>query len=549
MDNLWERFRLTGGITFSYKIRSTVRFPGGEGEWRVRRTSGEGLTGRLQAALGRAGITQREFAAAVGATQAAVSQWLSGKKVPSRENVRAAAGALGVTAEWLEFGVGPGPAGGAPAARGRTPARRRRGAAAPVAPVAEPPSVITQIGYPAYMANRNWDIEWINEPAERLIFGSPVRKAINVEDRHFFKLLFAAPVREMVSDFEGFVKSHLALIREDIPVPGKNPLLARLPREEVSWLERLWPTEAKQPPPIDCRKEPLRFRRAPVEGYHRVAALFREGTLIIWIPGVVSLDPVLDLLTGRQHVITDLLMHKLPALQSMAVLVADLQGSVKICADLPPEEYFELITEIWGRLERPFRQYAGSSGKHVGDGVVRYFLAKHDHPTFHIINALLCADAIRQCLTEIDAAWRLKKHWLNRLVLNAGLHEGRDWFGYIPTLPTPEFTALGDTVNIAARLSDVARDGAIWVTKHFLSALPAQVREHVVYGIRRGSGGDEHFIPQTYSRVLDLPDQERIPKSAEIANLSVTEVIRLDAPPIQEYARAPAQEGDGPPPR
>jgi len=515
----------------------------------VRKTNGEGLAGRLQAALAHAEITQSEFAAAVGATQAAVSQWLSGKKVPSRENVRIAARALEVTAEWLEFGVGPGPARGAPAARRRAPARGRRATAAPPVAAAETPSMITQIAYPAYMANRNWDIEWINEQAERLIFGSPVRRAVNVEDRHFFKLLFAAPVREMVSDFEGFVRSHLALIRGDIPVPRKNPLLVRLAREEVSWLERLWPTDTRKPLPIDCRREPLRFRRAPVEGYHRVAALFREGTLIIWIPGVVNLDPVLDLLTGRQRVVTDLLMHKLPVLQSMAVLVADLQGSVKICADLPPEEYFELITEIWARLEQPFRQYAGTSGKHVGDGVVRYFLAKHDHPTFHLINALLCADAIRRCLAEVDTAWRLKKHWLNRLVLNTGLHEGRDWFGYIPTLPTPEFTALGDTVNVAARLSDVARDGAIWVTKHFLSALPAQVLEHVVYGIRRGGETDAHFIPRTYSRVLDLPEQERIPKSAEIANLSVTEIIRLAAPAIQGYVRAPAPEGEGPPPR
>lgn len=487
-----------------------------------------GLPDRLRLALARAGVTQGEFARAVGATQAAVSQWLSGKKTPSRDNVRAAAKALHVTAEWLEFGVGPEEA----KPRGPQPTR--------AAPQMEAPPVITQIGYPAYLANRNWDIEWVNDQAEQLIFGHPVRKTVNLEDRHFFKLLFSTPAREMVSDFERFVKSHLGLLRGDIPIPSRNPLLASLGRDKVSWLERMWPSETPKLPPIDCRHEPLRFVKAPVEGYHRVAALFREGTLVIWIPGVLNLTPLLDLLTGRQHVITDLLMHKLPALQSMAVLVADLQGSVKICADLPPEEYFELITEIWARLEQPFRRYVGSSGKHVGDGVVRYFLAKHDDAAFHTINALLCAEAIRQCMAEIDDAWKLKKHWLNRLVLNIGLHAGRDWFGYIPTSPTPEFTALGDTVNIAARLSGVARDGAIWVTKHFLSSLPPPAIAHVVYGIRRRSGTDEHFIPRTYSRVLDLPDQERIPKSADIANLSVTEVVRLDAAAIEEYLHSAA---------
>lgn len=404
-------------------------------------------------------------------------------------------------------------------------------------PPTAPSPTITQIGYPAYMVNRNWDIEWINEQAEQLIFGSPIRQTINLDDRHFFRLLFSTPVRELVTDFECFVRSHLLLVRNDIPVPSRNPLLAPLSRYNVSWLERMWPNDDRRLPPIDCRREPLRFIRTSVEGYHRVAALFREGTLIIWIPGVLNLAPVLDLLTGRQSVITDLLMHKLPTLQSMAVLVADLQNSVKICADLPPEEYFELITELWARLEPTFRQYVGNSGKHVGDGVVRYFLAKQHSPASHSINALLCADSIRQCMAEIDASWKLKKHWLNTLVLNVGLHEGRDWLGYIPTSPTPEFTALGDTVNIAARLSDIARNGAIWASKHFLSSLPPQVLEHVVYGIRRGSGPSEHFIPRTYSRVQDLPDQERIPKLAEIASLAVTEVIRVDTQALQDYLR------------
>lgn len=405
----------------------------------------------------------------------------------------------------------------------------------------EIPSAITQIGYPAYMVNRNWDIEWINDRAEQLIFGRPIRKITNIEERHFFKLLFVMPVRQTITDFELFVKSHLPLVQGDIPSPSHNPMLVPLGTECVNWLERIWPKEKKEKkklPPIDCRKLSLRFRQAAVERYHRVATSFREGTLIIWIPGVVNLTPVLDLLTGRQEVITDLLLNKLPALQSMAVMVADLQSSVKICADLPPEEYFELITDIWARLEEPFRRYGGTSGRHVGDGVVRYFLAKRGDPAHHTINALLCADVIRQCMGEIDASWKSRKNWLNTLVLNIGLHEGREWFGYLPTLPAPEFTALGDTVNIAGRLSGVARDGTIWVTKHFLSSLPEQVIQHIVYGIRRPLGTEEHLMPRTYSRVLDLPDIQRIPKFTDIANLSVTQVIRVDASAIQEYLRA-----------
>ena len=405
----------------------------------------------------------------------------------------------------------------------------------------EIPTSITQIGYPAYMLNRNWDVEWINEGAEQLIFGRPISKIPNIEDRHFFKLLFTTSSRDLVTDFEAFVKSHLPLVQGDIPHPRQNPLLVPIGGDSVNWLARMWPAEGgPKISAIDRREEKIRFRPAHMERYHRVAALFREGTLVIWIPAIVNMEPLLDYLTGRQRVIADLLMHRLPALCSMAVLVADLQNSVKISADLPPEEYFSLITEIWTRLEEPFRLYRGTMGKHSGDGVVRYFLAKPGNSTEHVLNALLCAFAIRKCVGDVNVSWKGKKQWANDLMLNVGLHEGREWFGYIPTTPVPEFTALGDTVNTTSRLSGFARGGSLWVSKPFLSALPSEVHDHIVYGIRRQAAGGELWIPKTYSRVVDLLDQDslRNSKHHDIANLSVTEVLQVDEPAIRQVLAA-----------
>lgn len=406
----------------------------------------------------------------------------------------------------------------------------------------EVPASITQIGYPAYLLNRNWDIEWINEAAEQLIFNRTISKIATLEDRHFFKLLLTTPARQMVTEFEAFVESHLPLIQGDLPTPTHNPLLASLSRESIEWLARMWPGEAgPKVGPIDQREETIRFGRTTINRYHRVAALFREGTLVIWIPAVVNMTPILDLLIGRRQVITDLLMHKLPALCSMAVLVADLQNSVKICADLPPEEYFQLIKEIWGKLEDLFRTNQATMGKHIGDGVVQYFLAKHGRPWEHFANALLCAQAIRDCMGSVSTSWRAKKQWTNDLMMNIGVHEGREWFGYISSSPAPEFTALGDTVNIAARLSSFARDGTLWVSKHFLSSLPTELIEHVRYGIRRRTAdGGELLVPQTYSRVLDLLEQEsnRNHKHLDIANLSVTEILQVDLQAFRQMTAA-----------
>ena len=60
----------------------------------------------------------------------------------------------------------------------------------------------------------------------------------------------------------------------------------------------------------------------------------------------------------------------MPSLVSLCVLVADLQDSVKIGAELPPAEYFELINRLWKTLAGSFQKYHGIYGKHAGDGAV-----------------------------------------------------------------------------------------------------------------------------------------------------------------------------------
>ncbi|MBI3319514.1 MAG: helix-turn-helix transcriptional regulator [Candidatus Omnitrophica bacterium] len=64
------------------------------------------LSDRLPRAIQAAGITQGKLAELIGASQPAVSQWCTGKKIPSEENYPSLAGALGVNVDWLRTGSG-----------------------------------------------------------------------------------------------------------------------------------------------------------------------------------------------------------------------------------------------------------------------------------------------------------------------------------------------------------------------------------------------------------------------------------------------------------
>lgn len=70
---------------------------------------GTGLSSRLLQAFASTGMTQGDLALRLGVTQGAVSQWLSGRKLPPRDRVTHIAEVLGVSKEWIELGVGEAP--------------------------------------------------------------------------------------------------------------------------------------------------------------------------------------------------------------------------------------------------------------------------------------------------------------------------------------------------------------------------------------------------------------------------------------------------------
>ena len=215
------------------------------------------------------------------------------------------------------------------------------------------------------------------------------------------------------------------------------------------------------------------------------------------------------------------------SLVSFSVLVADLQDSVRICAELPPEEYFSLIHQIWKCTEGSFKKYFGIHGKHTGKGIVYYFLKNTS--SNYLLNAILCALELRENMLKLSDEWKINKGWFNDLFMNIGISEGEEYFGSIPELPTTGLMAFGDSTNYASCLSDIARYGSIWTTKNLMSRLSEEQRKKIRYGIRRKQQDREVLIENLFSRVMDLvqPDSIKSSKIIDIATLPVTEVLNF----------------------
>ena len=89
---------------------------------------------------------------------------------------------------------------------------------------------------------------------------------------------------------------------------------------------------------------------------------------------------------------------------------------------------------------------------------------------------------------------------------------------------------LGDTINQAARISDVARHGRIWASKSLIGKLSAKGRDRVHYGVHRHApDGRDHFVASSFTFVSTLLEQEgvRLEKLRDIATLAITEVVSV----------------------
>ena len=389
---------------------------------------------------------------------------------------------------------------------------------------------IDDIDHPAYMINYNFEVTWYNDVARQRILGFEMAPPDSAS-RNIFSLT-ANSKKTSVDKLDALCGLYVTLCKSRLSKTNLLNIVRRGDPQRVQMASDCYdtatPSTGRLLVEIPCTL-PDGFG-ASVD-WLVYSIYFREGVLIIHTPVDSINQDLLEFMNRRSLVSRNLLTKQLPVLTPLAVMLADLQGSSKICSELPPDEYFELINEIWHAMDPLFRKHFGTYGKHVGDGMVYYFFPRPD--SSHIFNSVACAHEVKQEMRKISTRWQLRKNWPNELLLNIGLHEGTEWLGTFQSGANAEFAVLGDTINHAARLSDFARFGSIWATKNLVSKLTSEERGRLDFGVtRKGESGREVFVASSYAQLSSLIDLtlDRHEKLREIANLPVTEIrnVQID---------------------
>jgi class 3 adenylate cyclase len=143
-----------------------------------------------------------------------------------------------------------------------------------------------------------------------------------------------------------------------------------------------------------------------------------------------------------------------PKRQELTVCFSDLQGFTTLTQTLG-EEMVPLLQSYLSAMVPVIRSRCGVVNKFMGDGIMFFFGAPDPDPD-HVPNAIRCTLEMQAALARFNEEMTAKG--FPRLTMRCGINTGPAYVGDAGPDEAREYTALGDTTNVAARLESANKD-------------------------------------------------------------------------------------------
>ena len=155
------------------------------------------------------------------------------------------------------------------------------------------------------------------------------------------------------------------------------------------------------------------------------------------------------------------------------MLFADLKGSMELLADRDPEEARQLLDPVLERMMAAVHRYEGTVNQVMGDGIMALFgapLAHEDHAARACYAALAMQAAIRHYSAEVR-----RSHGI-AVQIRIGLHSGEVVVRAIGNDLHMDYSAIGQTTHLAARMEQLASPGSTLLTAETLRLVEGLVQ-------------------------------------------------------------------------
>ncbi len=148
--------------------------------------------------------------------------------------------------------------------------------------------------------------------------------------------------------------------------------------------------------------------------------------------------------------------------QTITVLFADIRGFTAFSEHEKPERVVGLLNLYFSAMSEVIFEHGGTLDKYIGDGLMALFGAPTATPN-DAANALRTAVAMQRRIVSLNE--ELVADGYASVAVGMGLHTGEATIGYIGSERRSEYTAIGDTVNLASRLESNTKGGQILISE------------------------------------------------------------------------------------
>jgi class 3 adenylate cyclase len=239
---------------------------------------------------------------------------------------------------------------------------------------------------------------------------------------------------------------------------------------------------------LDSDEEKLRAVEAGADDF--ITKPFNSILLLTRVRSLLRIKHLHDLVEERNRLLHDVLTRYLAEgvvqtiltdperhlklggeLRPVSVLFADIRGFTAFTEQRAAHEVVDTLNQIFPELIRVIFSHHGTFDKFLGDAVMAFWGAPLSMPD-DSFQAVLAAVEMRETFSQLI---RRDDRWLSKLGLGIGLNFGDATVGNIGSEKVMDYTAIGDTVNVAKRLQEGAASGEILISQAAFDQVKSQV--------------------------------------------------------------------------
>lgn len=293
---------------------------------------------------------------------------------------------------------------------------------------------------------------WTEDDAAPQVFDAAGRtyvaafRAIPTAGQNHLRVAVMAPLDEFFAEIEAergkLLALALAFVLATVPVVwGIGSVLSRSMRALALETDRIQRFDLEGPAkPVTSRVREIDDLGRSIFTMRAVAQTFSRFAPTRLVEQLIETGNALQLGGTRREV---------------TVMFSDIEGFTSITENADPEQVMIQTSRYFAALSAAIMEHGGTIDKFVGDGIMAIWNAPADDPD-HVAHACAAAEACRKASRDLNTV--LEQEGRPAFRTRFGLHTGNAVVGTIGSVDRMSYTALGATVNLAARLEALNKD-------------------------------------------------------------------------------------------